>query len=93
METVNSSSVRLSEAEALFIEGEKFFILEDYSKALLYFSRAGELNPNSPTIFYKLAEVLSKSSKDEDLKRAIVHIERSIKLDVLQVSGDVGNND
>jgi hypothetical protein len=29
METVNSPSVRLSEAEAVFIEGEKFFILED----------------------------------------------------------------
>jgi tetratricopeptide (TPR) repeat protein len=81
METVNSPSVRLSEAEAVFIEGEKFFILEDYSKALLYFSRAAELNPNSPTIFYKLAEVLSRSSKDEDLKRALVHIERALKLD------------
>ncbi|MCX8489648.1 MAG: tetratricopeptide repeat protein [Cyclobacteriaceae bacterium] len=81
MEAVNSLSVRLSEAEAVFIEGEKFFILEDYSKALLYFSRAAELNLNNPTIFYKLAEVLSKSSKDEDLKRAIVHIERSLNLD------------
>jgi len=75
------SSERLSEAESVFIEGEKFFILEDYSKALLYFLRASELNPDNPTIYYKLAEVLAKSSKDEDLKKASVNIDQAIKID------------
>ena len=31
-DTETLSSARLSEAESVFIEGEKFFILEDYSK-------------------------------------------------------------
>jgi tetratricopeptide (TPR) repeat protein len=75
------SSERLSEAEAIFTEGEKFFILEDYSKALLYFLRASELNPNSATIHYKLAEVLAKSNKDEDLRKASLSIEQALKLE------------
>ncbi len=75
------SSARLSEAESVFTEGEKFFILEDYSKALLYFLRASELNPDNPTIHYKLAEVLAKSSKEEDLKKASVAADQAIKLD------------
>ncbi len=75
------SSARLSEAESVFTEGEKFFVLEDYSKALLYFLRASELNPDNPTIHYKLAEVLSKSSKEEDLKKASLAIDQAIKLD------------
>jgi tetratricopeptide (TPR) repeat protein len=74
------SSARLSEAEAVFIEGEKFFVLEDYSKALLYFLRASELNPDNATIHYKLAEVLAKSSKEEDLKKASVAVDQAIKL-------------
>ncbi len=74
------SSARLSEAESVFTEGEKFFILEDYSKALLYFLRASELNPDNPTIHYKLAEVLAKSSKEEDLKKASVAVDQAIKL-------------
>jgi tetratricopeptide (TPR) repeat protein len=80
-ESGNLSSARLSEAEAVFIEGEKFYILEDYSKALLYFLRASELNPENPTIHYKLAEVLAKSSKEEDLRKASAAMDQAIKLD------------
>jgi tetratricopeptide (TPR) repeat protein len=75
------SSARLSEAESVFTEGEKFFILEDYSKALLYFLRASELNPNNATIHYKLAEVLAKSSKEEDLRKASLSIEQALKIE------------
>ncbi len=75
------SFARLSEAEAVYTEGEKFFILEDYSKALLYFLRASELNPENPAIYYKIAEVLAKSSKEEDLKKAAISIDQAIKLE------------
>jgi tetratricopeptide (TPR) repeat protein len=75
------SSARLSEAESVFTEGEKFFILEDYSKALLYFLRASELYPENPAIHYKLAEVLAKSNKEEDLRKASGAIDQAIKLD------------
>ena len=75
------SFARLSEAESVYTEGEKFFILEDYSKALLYFLKASELNPENPTIYYKVAEVLAKSSKEEDLKKAAISIDQAIKLE------------
>lgn len=76
-----SKAVLTSEAEAAFTEGEKFFILEDYSKALLYFLRAYEINPQSAAIAYKIAEVLVKSNKDEDLVRATSYIEQALKLE------------
>src|SRR5438552_2111254 len=33
------SSARMAEAERIFTEGEKFYILEDYTKALFYFQQ------------------------------------------------------
>jgi tetratricopeptide (TPR) repeat protein len=73
--------IRLREAEFYFTEGEKFFILEDYAKALLYYQRALEINPESGTLHYKIAEVLSRSNKQEDLLRASSSIENALKYD------------
>ncbi|NOT75661.1 MAG: tetratricopeptide repeat protein [Cyclobacteriaceae bacterium] len=75
------NDTRLREAEYFFTEGEKYFILEDYAKALRSFQRVIELNPENPTIHYKIAEILSKSNKDEDLQRAAISIETAIRLD------------
>ena len=72
--------LRLREAEFYFTEGEKYFILEDYAKALLYYQRALEINPENATVHYKIAEVLSKSSKQDDLIRASVSIENALRL-------------
>jgi tetratricopeptide (TPR) repeat protein len=73
--------LRLREAEFYFTEGEKHFILEDYSKALVYYQRALDINPDNGTIHYKIAEVLSKSDKQEDLVKASISIERALELD------------
>jgi tetratricopeptide (TPR) repeat protein len=73
--------IKLREAEFYFTEGEKYFILEDYSKALIYYQRAIESNPANGTIHYKIAEVLSKSNKPEDLIKASASIENAIALD------------
>lgn len=75
------SEDQLREAEFYFIEAEKYFILEDYAKALLYFQRVGELNPDNGTVHYKIAEILSKSNKEEDLIKASASIEAAIKSD------------
>ena len=64
------SDARLREAEFFFTEGEKYFILEDYTKALLYFQRVVELNPESGAVHYKIAEILMKGNKQEDFVRA-----------------------
>jgi tetratricopeptide (TPR) repeat protein len=73
--------IRLREAEFYFTEGEKFFILEDYAKALVYYQRAMEINPENATIHYKVAEVLSRSDKQDDLVKASLSIEQALKLD------------
>lgn len=76
-----SSDARLREAEFFFTEAEKYFILEDYAKALLYFQRVAELNPTNATVHYKLAEILSKGNKDEDIVKASQSIETALKLE------------
>jgi tetratricopeptide (TPR) repeat protein len=73
--------IKLREAEFYFTEGEKYFILEDFAKALIYYQRALESNPESSTIHYKIAEVFSKGSKPEDLVKASLSIEQAIQLD------------
>jgi tetratricopeptide (TPR) repeat protein len=76
----SAKGLRLREAEFYFTEGEKFFILEDYAKALLYYQRAMEINPENATIHYKVAEVLSRSNKQEDLSKAASSIEHALRL-------------
>ncbi|MBZ0247722.1 MAG: tetratricopeptide repeat protein [Cyclobacteriaceae bacterium] len=75
------TEAQLREAEFYFIEAEKHFILEDYAKALLYFQRVSELNPENGTVHYKIAEILSKSNKEEDLIKAAASIDAALKMD------------
>jgi len=76
-----AQDARLREAEFFFTEGEKYFILEDYTKALLYFQRVAELNPKSAAVNYKIAEILSKGERQEDLVKASQSIETALKLE------------
>jgi tetratricopeptide (TPR) repeat protein len=78
---VFASGLKLREAEFYFTEGEKFFILEDYAKALLYYQRALEITPDNATIHYKIAEVLSRNNRQEDLLKASLSIESALKLE------------
>ena len=73
--------MKLREAEFYFTEGEKYFILEDYAKALLYYQRTIEINPENPTVHYKIAEVLARSNKQEDLLKASISIDQALRLD------------
>lgn len=74
-----STDSRLREAEFFFTEAEKYFILEDYAKALLYFQRVAELNPTNGTVHYKIAEILAKGTKEEDMQKAAQNIEIALK--------------
>lgn len=76
-----ASGIKLREAEFYFTEGEKFFILEDYAKALLYYQRTLEITPENATVHYKVAEVLAQSNKQEDLLKASLSIENALKLE------------
>jgi tetratricopeptide (TPR) repeat protein len=75
------STTRIAEAERAFTEAEKFYILEDYTKALFYFQQALEYNPGSATVYYKIAEIYLKGNKEEDLVHATQSIENALKLE------------
>jgi tetratricopeptide (TPR) repeat protein len=77
----SAQGLRMREAEFHFTEGEKFFILEDYAKALLYYQRSLEIAPDNGTVHYKIAEVLSRSNKQDDLVKASYSIDNAIRLD------------
>lgn len=81
MDDTQASGIKLREAEFYFTEGEKFFILEDYAKALLYYQRTLEITPENATVHYKVAEVLAQSNKQEDLLKASLSIENALKLE------------
>ncbi len=73
------NDLRMREAESVFTDGMKYFILEDYTKALSAFQRVIELNPEEPMVHYKMAEIFAKSSNPEDLNRASASIEKALK--------------
>ncbi len=76
-----ATALRLREAEFYFTEGEKYFMLEDYTKAHALFQRVAELNPQNPTVHYKIAEILAKSPKQTDLENAAISIEAALRLE------------
>lgn len=72
------SEKTLREAEYLFTEGQKFFMLEDFAKALVLFDKCLELNPKNATIYFKIAEI---QTKNEAFKVALPNILTAIELD------------
>ena len=74
------TDAKLREAEFYFTEGQKYFILEDFSKALGLFYKSLEVDPTNATVHYKIAEILSRSQKEQDLIKAADHIDTAISL-------------
>jgi tetratricopeptide (TPR) repeat protein len=74
-------SLKAREAEFYFTEGEKYFILEDFAKALVYYQKALDILPENGTLHYKVAEVLSMGSKEDDMIRASLSIEQALKFE------------
>ncbi|QOI96277.1 MAG: tetratricopeptide repeat protein [Flammeovirgaceae bacterium] len=80
-DTPSLAGVKSREAEFYFTEAEKYFILEDYSKALDYYQKVLEINPENATVHYKIADVLSRGNRTDDMLRASVSIEQALKLE------------
>jgi len=69
----------LREAEFYFTEGEKYYILEDYAKALGLFQKSLEIVPENATLYYKIAQIHVKGN---NLLKALQNI--NIALDLNQ---------
>ncbi|MTI30041.1 tetratricopeptide repeat protein [Xanthovirga aplysinae] len=66
------------QAEFFFTEGEKYYILEDYSKAYIFFQKAADFNPTNAAVEFKLAETLANMG---DYDNALKHAHNSLNLD------------
>lgn len=73
--------IKQREAEFYFTEGEKYFILEDYAKALLYYQKSLEVDASNATVHYKIAEVLSRSERQDDMLKAAISVENALRLE------------
>jgi tetratricopeptide (TPR) repeat protein len=69
---------QLRQAEAHFVEGQKFYILEDYANALRYFRLSAEINPDNAATNYKIAQILSLQGQNAE---ALLHISKSLSKD------------
>ena len=73
-----SNATRVREAEYYFTEAEKYFILEDYAKALALFQRSIELDPNNSAAYYKKAQI---EFENEELEKALKNAEVAVEKD------------
>lgn len=61
-----------------FIEGEKYFILEDFAKAYVFFQKALEHDPQNGAAHFKLAEILMQT---QELEKALSHAQKALEID------------
>lgn len=73
-----SKETDLREAEFYFTEGEKYYILEDYSKALVLFQKALDITPDNATLYYKIAQI---HAEGENLEKALQNINTALSLE------------
>ncbi|HYG39208.1 MAG TPA: tetratricopeptide repeat protein [Cytophagales bacterium] len=66
------------EGEFYFAEGMKFYILEDYPKAMVNFSKVLEINPDNAANHFIIAEVLEKEKKYSE---ALFHALKALELE------------
>ncbi len=71
----------LREAESSFTEAEKYFILEDYAKALLFYQKTLELTPDNATVHFKMADLFNRGTQTTDIQKAAASIDKALALE------------
>lgn len=66
------------EAEFYFTEAQKYFILEDFQKALVLFEQARDIDPDNAAVYYKMAEIYENN---DELSKALTNISQALKKD------------
>ncbi|MDJ1470631.1 tetratricopeptide repeat protein [Xanthocytophaga flava] len=67
----------LAQAEYYFTEGMKYYLLDNYTKAVDYFQKSLEINAENAGTNYAIAQALAKTRSFQD---AIPYAEKAIKL-------------
>lgn len=65
-------------AEAELIEGMRYYIQDNYDRALQHILKGIRLNPKSSGLYYQAAVTLSKMNKNEE---ALVYVEKALSLE------------
>ncbi|MDX1627532.1 MAG: tetratricopeptide repeat protein [Fulvivirga sp.] len=73
-----SEEANLREAEFYFTEAEKYFLLEDYAKALQHYQKSLEVNPGNATVYYKIAQI---QLEGDQLSKALQNINQALDLE------------
>ncbi|MCY7351330.1 MAG: tetratricopeptide repeat protein [Cytophagaceae bacterium] len=76
--TTEVSPEQQAEAERIFTEGIKFYVTEDYSRAVSLLEKALEIQPDNAGICFALAQVQQKLNDDT---KALSYAERAFLLD------------
>lgn len=53
-------------ADRLFIDGQRFMMLEDFDRAYFYFKKSLEIAPNEPATNFKIAEILLRANQVDE---------------------------
>lgn len=76
--SITDSKEATSESEYYFVEGMKYYVIDDYSKALENFNRALVLSNGAPSISYKIAETYFQMNNYD---QAEFHAEEALEKD------------
>ncbi|WP_209330222.1 tetratricopeptide repeat protein [Lunatimonas salinarum] len=76
-------------ASRLFVEGQKYMMLEDFDRAYFYFDKARSYNPDEAAVYFKMAEILTRANQLEkalDLANQAVEMDGSNKYYKLMIA-------
>lgn len=77
-EVVISQDELNRQAEYYFTEGEKYFILEDYTKSVAGFQKSLEYDSNNDVVYFKLAEIYNRT---DQLGNADIAISQALSME------------
>ncbi len=70
------AKIENTKADRLFIEGQKYVMLEDYDRAYFYFQKALEFKPDEAAVHFKIAGIFLKANRvDDALKYGLKAVE------------------
>jgi tetratricopeptide (TPR) repeat protein len=74
----NASPERMAEAERTFTEGMKFYVMEDYTRALTLLEQARDMQPENAGVYFALAQTQQKLNNAD---KALTYAEKAFLLD------------
>ncbi|MDI9357218.1 MAG: tetratricopeptide repeat protein [Chitinophagaceae bacterium] len=72
----NVSPKDSAEAIDLFMEGERYFLIENYPKSKSFFEKSMRLNPHNAAVHYRISCIYEQS---QDMEKAIFFIENALE--------------